>query len=64
MKAMQRKPSRFLYAGVVLMTVLLGTVVLGHAAELGHYAPAVPRIRDFFVPTPGFHYIQYHMYYT
>lgn len=64
MSALRRKRFRVLYVGVFLLTVLLVTVVLGHAAELGHYAPAVPRIRDFFVPTPGFHYIQYHLYYT
>jgi hypothetical protein len=64
MNDMRRKWSHVLHASVSLLTVLLATVVLGHAAELGHYAPAVPRIRDFFVPTPGFHYIQYHLYYT
>ena len=64
MKAMRGKRPRVLYAGIALMTVLLATAMLAPAAELGHYAPAVPRIRDFFVPTPGFHYIQYHLYYT
>ncbi len=61
---LKRKRSRVLHAGVVLLAVVLGTVMLGHASELGHYAPALSRIRDFFVPTPGFHYIQYHLYYT
>lgn len=61
---MKRKRSRAQLASVALLAVLLGTVVLGHASELGHYAPALPRIRDFFVPTPGFHYTQYHFYYT
>lgn len=64
MEDTKRKRLCVLYASVALLTVLLGTAVLAHAAELGHYAPAVPRIRDFFVPTPGFHYIQYHLYYT
>ncbi len=61
---MKRKRSRAQLASVALLAVLLGTVVLGHASELGHYVPALPRIRDFFVPTPGFHYTQYHLYYT
>lgn len=61
---MQRKRFSVLYTGVVLVAVVLGTRMLGHTAELGHYAPALPRIRDFVVPPPGFHYIQYHLYYT
>ena len=61
---MKHKRSRAQLASADLLAVLLGTVGLGHADELGHYAPALPRIRDFFVPTPGFHYVQYHLYYT
>ncbi len=61
---MKHRRSRAQLASAALLVVLLGTVVLGHASELGHYAPALPRIRDFFVPTPGFHYTQYHLYYT
>lgn len=64
MEDMKRKRSRVLHAGVALLIVILGTAALGHAMELGHYAPALPRIRDFFVPPPGFHYAQYHLYYT
>ena len=50
---MKRKRSRAQLASVAVLAVLLGTVVLGHASELGHYAPALPRIRDFFDQHPA-----------
>ena len=60
----KRTGSRIVHAGVVLLAVMLGTVGLGHASELGHYAPALPRIRDFTMPPPGFHTVFYNLYYT
>ncbi|UCD58585.1 MAG: hypothetical protein JSV16_05620 [Candidatus Hydrogenedentota bacterium] len=35
-----------------------------HASELGHYSPAVPNVRDFIMPGPGFYHIQYLLFYT
>ncbi|MGH8645218.1 MAG: hypothetical protein ACREX4_12430 [Gammaproteobacteria bacterium] len=58
-----RQALRILLYGAV--TVLLfggaGSVCAG---ELGHYAPGLPNIRDFFVPEPGFYYLQYHYLYS
>jgi len=58
-----RKALRSLLFGGV--TVLLfsgaGSVCAG---ELGHYAAGVLNIRDFFVPEPGFYYVQYHYLYS
>lgn len=34
------------------------------AAEIGHYAPGVPNIRDFAMPAPGFYGLIYNYYYT
>lgn len=52
--------------GSVLVTgivFLLSTANLS-GSELGHFNPGLPNIRDFFVPDPGFYYIQYNFYYT
>ncbi|MGH8610063.1 MAG: hypothetical protein ACREX9_22440, partial [Gammaproteobacteria bacterium] len=51
-----------LYGGVIF--ILFGGAGGVSAGELGHYAPGVPNIRDFFVPEPGFYYIQYHYLYS
>jgi hypothetical protein len=53
--------------GLVLFVAIsapTGSVIRSQAAELGHYAPALPAIRDFILPDPGFYYVQYHLYYT
>ncbi len=47
-------------AGVVLFCGA-GAVCAG---ELGHFMPGVLNIRDFFVPEPGFYFVQYHYLYT
>jgi len=55
------------YVGSIFFLAMLVSalsVVPIPAAELGHYAPALPRIRDFILPDPGFYFIQYNMYYT
>ncbi|MGH8521214.1 MAG: SphA family protein, partial [Gammaproteobacteria bacterium] len=51
-----------LYGGVI--ATLFGGAGGVWAGELGHYGPGVPNIRDFFVPEPGFYYIQYHYLYS
>jgi len=48
----------------LLLCLAAGAADITWASELGHYGPALPRIRDFFVPDPGSYYVQYHMYYT
>ena len=48
----------------LLVFVLTSMVIPCRAAELGHYAPALPAIRDFILPDPGLYYIQYNLYYT
>lgn len=51
--------------GVALVAILMaGSFIPIQAAELGHFAPALPLIRDFILPDPGFYYVQYHLYYT
>lgn len=51
---------------VAVLTAGLSAVsaVWSRAAELGHYAPALPGIRDFILPDPGVYYIQYNLYYS
>ncbi|MGH8584922.1 MAG: SphA family protein [Gammaproteobacteria bacterium] len=51
-----------LYGGVI--ATLFGGAGGVWAGELGHYPPGLPNIRDFFVPEPGFYYIQYHYLYS
>ncbi len=48
----------------LLTLVTLATAVGTQAGELGHYAAGVPNIRDFFMPEPGFYYVQYHYLYS
>jgi len=49
---------------IAAAAVLLAVGGSSRASELGHYNPGVSNIRDFFVPDPGFYYIQYNFYYT
>ena len=52
----------------VLRLVVFGQLTLGtaaaHAAEIGHFAPGVPNIRDFAMPEQGFYGVLYNYYYT
>jgi hypothetical protein len=47
----------------VVLYMLLGGASGVSAGELGHYAPGLMNIRDFFVPEPGFYYAQYNYFY-
>jgi len=38
-------------------------VISVQGSELGHYSPALLRVRDFVMPDPGIYYVQYHLYY-
>ena len=50
---------------VTLLIVATLTAAGGaQAGELGHYAPGLLNIRDFFMPEPGFYYAQYHYLYS
>jgi hypothetical protein len=63
---MRRKLDKH-YIGMVAVLVAIFTAASAphaRAAELGHYAPALPRVRDFVLPAPGIYYLQYHLYYT
>ena len=44
--------------------MLAGSFTPGKASELGHYAPALPRVRDFILPPPGAYFVVYNLYYT
>ena len=49
------------------VVAVLGIVILiasgGTAAEISHYAQSAPLIRDIFLPAPGFHVMDYNVYY-
>jgi hypothetical protein len=63
---MSEKICRYAMVMAAFLAVVLpaGPAVQIRAAELGHYAPALPAIRDFILPDPGVYYIQYNLYYT
>ena len=44
--------------------LVLASIVQAPAGELGHYAPGLPNIHDFFVPEPGWYAMIYNFYYT
>ncbi|MGH8569591.1 MAG: hypothetical protein ACREXU_16690 [Gammaproteobacteria bacterium] len=48
----------------LVLSMLLGGAGGVSAGELGHYAPGLMNIRDFFVPEPGFYYAQYNYFYS
>jgi len=53
--------------GLIIFSVLMLVNVFSldvQAAALGHYAPAVLNIRDFFLPEEGYYYAQYMPYYN
>jgi len=56
--------SHVLVTGLALLLVVLGSVVPAKSSELGHYAPALFRPRDFFVPPAGSYASLIQMYYT
>ena len=63
MRKMINRPYMVL-ASTLLALGLVCAVIPSQAAELGHYAPALPAIRDFILPDLGVYYIQYNLYYT
>ncbi len=55
------------YLGPLLLLAifaLAGSVIPSQASELGHYAPALPRVRDFILPESGSYFVLYNLYYT
>lgn len=44
--------------------ILAGPVIPSQASELGHFAPAMPRVRDYIMPDPGTYFLLYNLYYT
>ncbi len=49
---------------IALTVLFLGGVFGAQAAEVGHYSPGPPNIRDFFVPPPGIYGVIYNYLYT
>ena len=43
---------------------VFASLSLAHGGEIGHYAPAVPNIRDLIVPEPGFYTAVYMVHYN
>lgn len=52
----------------LVASALLGALVFGtciaQAAEVGHFVPGLPNIRDFTVPDPGFYGVLYNYWYS
>lgn len=48
----------------LLVALLILSAAAAPAAEIGHFAPGVPNIRDFTVPEPGLYGVVYNYYYT
>jgi len=46
------------------LALIVTTVAPAHAGEIGHYNPAVPSIRDFAMPEPGFYGVLYNYFYS
>ncbi len=61
---------RTLISLVFSVPIAMGTFIMpccmsANAAELGHFSPAIPRARDFFIPAePGAYFAQYNTYYS
>jgi hypothetical protein len=54
-------------ATLTTLVLVLGLVLVTrttHGAEIGHYAPGLPNIRDLVVPQPGFYGVLYNYFYT
>jgi hypothetical protein len=51
-------------ASLAILLGVLGSVIPAKSSELGHYAPAILRPRDFSVPPPGFYASIIQMYYA
>src|SRR5437868_6156482 len=47
-----------------LLCFLTGSTFNANAAEIGHFGPGVPNIRDFAMPEPGFYGVLYNYGYT
>lgn len=47
-----------------LLTCLASVPAAAPAAELGHFVPGVPNIRDYVVPEPGFYMVMYNYWYN
>ena len=47
-----------------LLAALTMCMGAAQAAEIGHFAPGVPNIRDFAMPDAGFYGVLYNYYYT
>lgn len=54
---------KFLIITYSTLTLLAFTLPAA-ASEIGHYAPALARPRDFIMPDPGTYYLQYNAYYS
>jgi len=61
----QRFHTRYFGIVVLLVTVMWAfPFAPTQASELGHFTPALPRVRDFIQPDPGWYYVQYNLYYS
>jgi hypothetical protein len=56
---------RFHYLFLSVLCIFIESTVNVHAGELGHFAPSVMNVRDFFVPPEeGIYYVQYNYLYN
>ena len=55
---------RLTLTALVLVLGLALVTTTTHGAEIGHYAPGLPNIRDLVVPQPGFYGVLYNYFYT
>ncbi|HUJ78682.1 MAG TPA: transporter [Nitrospiria bacterium] len=55
---------RMLIRTAISLAVVLSLCSVAQAGGIGHYAPAVPNILDFFQPESGLYYVQYSPYYN
>jgi hypothetical protein len=51
-------------SAALLLALAAATPWPAAAGKLGHFAPSVPNIRDYILPSPGVYYLQYNYYYT
>ena len=62
---MSKVRERLLFGVALLLSAALMIISCpARAGELGHYAPGVLNIRDFFVPEPGGYALVYNVFYT
>jgi hypothetical protein len=60
---MKPKIKRTLFSAA-LAGLLVLTTSGSQAAEIGHFAPGIPNIRDYAVPEPGFYFSDYNYWYN